>query len=262
MFLKAVLCAAGLLAVGDIAAAPPELEQALAGIRRNVEVFENQAPDFVCQEKITSRTVDEKDGRIENETVIESTFTGTQNHSALSRLGGVSFKEERRIETVNGVRWKEKSMPAGVFRVGGGYSSLLVTIFGAKGEANYSFSLLSPESVAFTTNNGKQRIKGKEGARSFQATGRAWFDPVSFEVIRLEQRIVPRGDEPSGGLPIAVDYGPVQIGESQFRLPVRVSATAHRANSGRAERGEYVAEYGNCRKYGSSSTIRYSNPEK
>jgi len=263
MFLKNVLFAAGLLsAAADIAAAPPEVEPALARIRRNVEVFENQAPDFVCHEKITSRTVDEKDGGIENETVIESTFTGTQNHSALSKLGGVSFKEERRIETVNGIRWKEKSMPTGVFRVGGGYSSLLVTIFGSKGEANYSFSLVGPDSVAFTTINGKQKIRGKDGARSFQATGRAWFDPVSFEVTRLEQRILPKGDEPSGGLPIAVDYGSVQIGESQFRLPVRVSATARRADSGRAERGEYVAEYGDCRKYGSSSTIRYTDPEK
>jgi hypothetical protein len=44
-----------------------------------------------------------------------------------------------------------------------------------------------------------------------------------------------------------------------IRLPVRVTATAHRVISGKTERGEYVAEYSNYRKYVSSSTIQYRN---
>jgi len=40
--------------------------------RHNVEVFETQLPDFVCAEKINSRTVAEKDGSVEKETVIQS----------------------------------------------------------------------------------------------------------------------------------------------------------------------------------------------
>jgi hypothetical protein len=268
---RSTVLAIGLLSVtAGIVAAPPDLELALGRIRVNVEVFENQVPDFVCQEKITSRTVDEKDGRVTKETVIESAFSGRQNHSALSKLGGLSFKEERRIESVDGVGSKAKSMPQGVFLVGGGYSSLLVMIFGSRGAANYAFSPAtadpgSPEGsfgIAFTTKNGKQKIKGKDGERSFQATGRAWFDPVSYEVIRLEQRILPQGDDPSGGLSIGVEYRPVRIGESEFRLPVRVTATAHRVAAGQAERGEYTAEYSDYRKYGSSSTIQYQNPDK
>jgi hypothetical protein len=268
---RSVLSAAGLLSVAaGIMAASPDLEQALGRIRNKVEVFENQVPDFVCREKITSRTIAEKDSRVEKETVVESTFSGRQSHSALSKLGGLSFKEERHIETVDGVPSKEKSMPQGVFRVGGGYSSLLVTIFGSKGAANYAFSPAgadpdSPEGsfgVAFATKNGKQKIRGKDGARTFQATGLAWFDPVSCEVIRLEQRILPQGDDTSGGLSISVEYRPVRIGESEFRLPVRVRATAHRVDSGKAERGEYTAEYSNYRKYGSSTTIQYRNSDK
>ena len=212
----------------------------------------------------------ETDGSVEKETVIESTFSGRQNHSALSKLGGVSFTEDRQIETVNGASWREKSMPQHVFRVGGGYSSLLAMVFGSKGEANYSFSPANPDQgspeaafvVAFTTKNGKQKIKEKDGAHSFQAAGRAWFDPVSFEVMRLEERILPKGGEPGNEIPVTVEYRPVRIGESQFRLPVRVSATAHRVVSGNAERGEYVAEYSNYRKYGSSSTIHYPDLEK
>jgi hypothetical protein len=265
------LFAAGLLSVAAGAAdAPPTLEQALSRIRNNVAAFENRLPDFVCKEKITSQTVAEQDGRIEKATVIVSTFTGRQNHSALSKLGGLSFKEERQIETVNGARWKEKTMPPGVFHLGGGYSSILVMVFGSKGDANYSFSPAAPDPggkepayvVAFATKNNKQKIKGKDGSQSFQAEGRAWFDPASFEIIRLEQRIMPEGAEPEDGLPVTVEYRPVQIGENRFRMPVRVSASAHRTVAGMAERGEYVAEYSDYRKYGSSSTIQYSNVEK
>jgi hypothetical protein len=264
-FASLLLAAAGALT----AAAQPTLEEALSRIRHNVEVFETQLPDFVCTEKITSRTIAEKDGSVEKETVVESTFSGRQNHSALSKLGGLSFKEERQIEMVNGARWGEKTMPRGVFHVGGGYSSILVMIFGSKGEANYSFSSAEPDQgssepafvVAFTTKNGKQKMREKNGSSSFQAAGRAWFDPVSFEVIRLEERILAKGDEPGDDLPVAVEYRPVQIGQNQFRMPVRVSATAHRVVAGQAERGEYRAEYSDYRKYGASSTIRYPNLE-
>jgi hypothetical protein len=188
----------------------------------------------------------------------------------LSKLGGMSFKEDRQVETVNGQPWKEKSMPEGVFRIGGGYSSIRVMVFGPKGGANYSFSPAKPADtetepafvVAFATRNGKQKIKGKDGVHSFQSSGHAWFDPVSFEVIRLEEHILTKGDEDGTDIPITVEYRPVRIGESQFRMPVRVSATAHRVVSGKAERGEYVAEYSDYRKYGSSSTIHYPDLEK
>ena len=160
---------------------------------------------------------------------------------------------------------REKSMPQGMFRVGGGYSSILAMIFGSKGEADYSFSAAEPDRgsfvVAFTTKNGKQKMREKNGSSSYQATGRAWFDPVSFEIIRLEERILAKGQEPGDALPINVEYRPVQIGENQFRMPVRVSASAHRVVAGKAERGEYLAEYSDYRKYGASSTIRYPNLE-
>ena len=128
-----LLAAAGVLTT----AAQPTFEQALSRIRHNVEVFETQAPDFVCAEKITSRTVAEKDGSVEKETVIQSTFSGRQNHSALSKLGGLSFQEERQIETVNGARWGEKTMPRGVFLVGSGNDS---SLHASVARANYSFS--------------------------------------------------------------------------------------------------------------------------
>jgi hypothetical protein len=211
-FASLLLAAAGL----STATAQPTFDEVLSRIRHNVEVFETQLPDFVCAEKINSRTVAEKDGSVEKETVIQSTFSGRQNHSALSKLGGLSSAAEP---------------DPGSFV------------------------------VAFTTRNSKQKMREKNGTVSFQAAGRAWFDPASFEIIRLEERILAKGEEPGDALPITVEYRPVQIGENQFRLPVRVSASARRVVAGNSERGEYVAEYSDYRKYGASSTIRYPNLE-
>jgi hypothetical protein len=54
----------------------------------------------------------------------------------------------------------------------------------------------------------------------------------------------------------------VRIGENQFYLPSRVSASARRTVAGKAERGEFVAEYTNYRKYGSSTTIQFPDADK
>lgn len=246
--------------------AQPALEEALSRIRHNVAVFEAQVPDFVCNEKITSRTLDEKDGSVIKETVIESAFSGRQKQSVLSRL---SFTEEREIRAINGAPSAAKSMPEGVFRVGGGYSSSLVSVFGSKGEESYSFSLTkdgeggadSAPVISFETTNRHQKIKGGGHLHSFDETGRAWFDRGSYDIVRLERRILT-GSGASDELLITIDYKPVQIGENSFRMPACVSATAHRTASGRAERGDYAAEYTDYRKYGSSSTIEFQEPVK
>jgi hypothetical protein len=250
-----------ILSAGMIHAATPALEEALARVRQNVQAFETQIPDFVCAEKITSRNVADKDGRVERETIIESTFSGRQKHTAATAATGTSFTEERRIEKVNGQKWSGNAMPPGVFQISGGYSSLIVMIFGSQGAENYSFSLVDG-AIGFATKNGKQKIVEKDGLHSFKATGRAWFDPQTFEVVRIEEQIEPKGGELGSSLPVMVEYKPVRIGENQFYLPSRVSASARRTVSGKAERGEFVAEYSNYRKYGSSSTIQFPDADK
>jgi hypothetical protein len=249
------------LSTGIVHAGTPTLEEALARVRQNVRAFETQIPDFVCQEKITSRNVAGKDGRVERETVIQSTFSGRQKHTAASLVTGTSFTEERRIETVNGEKWSGAAMPPGVFHISGGYSSLIVMIFGPQSEENYSFSLVDG-AIGFATKNGKQKIVEKDGLHSFKATGRAWFDPQTFEVLRIEEQIEPKGGELGSSLPVTVEYKPVRIGENQFYLPSRVSASARRNVSGKAERGEFVAEYSNYRKYGSSTTIQFPDADR
>ena len=248
--------------------AQPDFDQKLTRVRGFGEQFENHLPDFVCRERITSRNISEPDGSVDDETIIGSVFTGRQNHSALRKLGGTAFIEERHIEEVNGIKSSDKDMPKNVFRIGGGYSSRLVSIFGTTGMANYSFSLAEPDSTlgkafvaAFISTNSRQKIKGKTGSQSFRSSGRAWFDPDSLEPIRLEEHILPDGNT-RGEIVVTVEYMPVRIGEGEFRMPVRVAATAHRVVAGNTQRGEYLAEYSDYHRYESSSTIQYPNVEK
>ncbi len=249
-----LLCVPGLLM-----AQAPDPAQALPKIRQNVEAFESRLPDFVCREKITSRTVAEKDGSVQAQTVVESAFSGRQKRAPGI---GTSFSEERHIESVNGVASHEKALPKGMFRGGGVYCSSVFLMFGPKGVQIFLFAGARADgappgtfAISFAATNNRQRIKSKEGTHSFEETGRAWFDSATYEIVRLERRIGP-----DSGLTIAIDYAAVPIGEDKFRLPSRVSATAHRPGAGgELLRGEYTAEYTDYRKYGSSSTIQYSD---
>jgi hypothetical protein len=261
-----ILLTAAAVATAQPAQPAASLDSALTRIRRNVEAFQQRLPDFVCREKITSRTEAENDGRVESETIIESDFTGRQERSLIK---GIAFSERRQIEKVNGAQWKSKDMPKGVFLLGGGYGSVLISVFGPKAEGIYEFSIPAGDQggppgafvVAFETTNKKQKVKGTDGAYSAAAEGRAWFDPASFEILRLEQRIrSPKGE--GEDLLITVDYRAVPIAESTFWMPARVSATARRTLAGRGQRGVYVAEYTEYRKYGASSTVEYQDPSK
>ena len=221
-------------------AASFSLDDALTRIRANVAIFENQVPDFICTEKITSRRAGD-----EKAIVVASTFSGRQNRSALRRLGGLSFIEERQVETVNGAPSKDKAMPKEMFRVGGAYTSIPATVFGSKAGDRYSFSM-EDGIVAFTSKKADFRVKGPDGVHAVKTSGRAWFDPSTFEVTRIEFSL--------GEIPLNIEYQPVRIGDATFRMPSRVTAAGHGH--------EFLAEYTNYRKYGSTTNIQFGDEAK
>ncbi|HEY2914803.1 MAG TPA: hypothetical protein VGK21_15670, partial [Candidatus Angelobacter sp.] len=80
MKLRSAVCL-GLLVVTLSSASPsqstPKLDQVLPRIQQHVKEFESSLPDFICDEKITSREL--MGGKTIHETDIDSTFRGTQN---------------------------------------------------------------------------------------------------------------------------------------------------------------------------------------
>ena len=115
--------------------------------------------------------------------------------------------------------------------------------------------------IDFATRKSNQRVKGSDGNRAFSGTGKAWFDSSIRDIQRLEEEIQRANSSPDNALTIGVEFEPVSIGGMEFRMPRRVTASAHRAGQGRAERGVFEAEYTGYRKYGSSSTITFDHPE-
>src|SRR5689334_21923437 len=77
---RVALCLAllhpSLWASGD-SPAVPKLEQVLPRVQEHVREFELLLPDFICDETITSREL--MGGVIQHETVIDSSFRGTQH---------------------------------------------------------------------------------------------------------------------------------------------------------------------------------------
>jgi hypothetical protein len=80
MGLRSVACL-GLLHLALCYASPaqsvPKLSQILPRIQQHVKEFESSLPDFICNEKITSKEL--MGGKTIHETDIDSTFRGTQN---------------------------------------------------------------------------------------------------------------------------------------------------------------------------------------
>lgn len=252
-----------LMLMASASAQSPPIETVLGQIQGKVEVFENRLPDFVCREVITSHTESDAGGIAGKQTVVESVFTGRQKHAS---FGGISFAEERKIEKIDGVAAASNEMPKGMFRVGGGYSSVLAHVFDRKGQESYSFNWGNSENnpersveIEFATrkDNKRVKVKGSDGMHTLNGTGMAWFDASTYEVKRLEEQILPPDGNPENALTITVDYEPVVIGDVTFHLPRRVTAIAHRTIQGHAQRGVYEAEYTEYRKYGSSSAITF-----
>jgi hypothetical protein len=98
----------GLLHLALIAAgfsqSAPKLEQVLPRIQEHVQEFEHSLPDFICNEKITSREL--MGGTTIHETDIDSTFRGTQNRDKNPDGKYEPFTKWRDIQTIDGPRPK------------------------------------------------------------------------------------------------------------------------------------------------------------
>jgi hypothetical protein len=230
------------------------LDEVLDRVSQNVRDFQDQLPDFVCTEKITSTEFES--GKRTKERVVESIFTGVQRSTEENRVH-FAFTESREVVAIDGkpVR-KGTPFPKLPYRYAGGYSSLLVTTFAPDNLAIHKYSIAdrykSGDSAAllvrFATKEDQKKLRG-----IFQGTqlvakdiGAAWIDQKTFQVLRLQRQSVNLPPVLSRSI-ATVDYGPVTIGDTQFWMPTRVRADVNERNS--RVTVSYVAEYSDCRKF-------------
>src|SRR5215813_6951525 len=230
------------------------LSEVLDRVSRNVKEFQDQLPDFVCSEKVTS--TESESGKLIKQRVVESIFTGVQRSTQENRVH-FAFTESREVVGIDGkpVR-KGTPFPKLPYRYAGGYSSLLVTTFAPDNLDSHNYSIgdtyksgnSSALLVRFATKEDQQKLRG-----IFQGTqlvakdiGAAWIDQKTFRVLRLQRQSLNLPSALSRSI-ATVDYGPVTIGDTEFWMPTRVRADVNERNSRVSV--SYVAEYSDCRKF-------------
>jgi hypothetical protein len=243
----------------------PSLGQILPRVQEHVKVFEHSLPDFICDEKITSKEL--MGGTTIHETDIDSTFRGTQNREKKPDGEYEPFTEWRDIQTIDGRPAPKGQQLTGPFLFGGGFSSILDEIFSAKNAQYFNYKAIGADRVdgkaavvlKFETKKDQQALLHRElfGTQYvMKGSGKAWIDLVSMNVLRLEiQYLDP--PMPEGVLSLAVDYAPVVIKEQTFWMPKTVTAEQTVPNPKMPLGGKYVAEYSNYQEYKVSVRIKY-----
>jgi hypothetical protein len=245
---------------------PSSLDQVLPRVQENVTQFEASLPNFVCNERITSSKI--SDGKVAAETVIESIFVSIQKRDQPGRH--LHYVENRELTTVNGKNAaKDQKLPKGPFILRGGFSGTLSTVFDPLMAAHRNYSLGSAEPVdgktmlviEFFTKEGQKEIGMDLNGKWFpqKDSGKAWIDPDSMQVARLEYRVA---NAPSSfsQWSFSVEYASVLIGGQPFWMPKTVRSEISRPPSGKRsdeKARRFVAEYTNYRKFDVSSGVVY-----
>jgi hypothetical protein len=238
----------------------PKLEQILPRIQEHVKEFELLLPDFICDETIVSREL--AGTFVQHEMVIESTFRGTQHKDEEDR----PFTESREIKTVDGHPPFKGQPLNGPFFFGGGFSSILHQVFSQKNQQYYSYKAAGIEkiegkialAIKFETKEGQREILYRDisGSRAIvEGKGKAWIDPNSMNVIRLEFEYL---NPPLGApLEVAIDYAPVVINGRAFWMPKTVTAEQTVPNPKHPIGGQYIASYANYHQFNVSVKFKY-----
>jgi hypothetical protein len=220
------------------------VDDVVAAVSKNVEQFQNQLPDFVCNERITSSTFES--GKVRERRTVEAVFSESRKRG-----------EQRDIRAIDETPAKKNAkMPPLPAYFDVGFSGLLVTAFspvilrmhnysldpkpGEPGRILLQFETRRDQNDLQWTLNGDKRV--------VRDTGNVWIDSASMQVSHLERHFLnlPRS---LARLVITSDYGPVTIDEKQFWLPKTFQAEGENPIRNKTLTFLYTAEYADCQKF-------------
>ncbi|PYP93310.1 MAG: hypothetical protein DMG65_01355 [Candidatus Angelobacter sp. Gp1-AA117] len=239
----------------------PTLDEILLRVQEHVKEFEFSLPDFVCNETITSKEI--LRGQVAHKTIIDSVFSGRQNND-----GGTQqpFTEARTIRMIDGrPAGKDEQLKAPVL-FGGGFSSILDATFSDKKAQYHNYKLIGTEKlngrptlvIEFATKKDQTELLFEFLGRKFisKDVGKAWLDPETLNVIRLERRYLnlPPLD---GVLAVSVDFAKIEINGKTFWMPRTVRVEQSQPGAKKPVSIQYIAEYSDYQKFNVSSHIKY-----
>jgi len=233
---------------------PTDLVHVLGSVQENIAQFEASLPDFVCNERITSSHL--AGNRVSQQVVNEAVFASSPSKDPLSEQ---KSREVREMISIDGRKVDKDSEPKGPFILVGGFSGAAAAIFDKRIEPYRNYRLVPEERgllvIAFETKKGQTGIGAYTGSRKFLArdSGKAWIDPKTMQVVRLESLVV-NGPTKLPYWLTQVDFAEVQIDGRPFWMPVTVRSSLRKKPNLAPER-TFLAEYSNYRKFDVSTGI-------
>jgi hypothetical protein len=240
----------------------PTLDQILSRAQDNVREFEFLLPNFICNEKITSQAL--TGSKLMRRTIIDSDFKGTQEPGGQDK----PFTESREIRAIDGRSVGKSQQLTGPFLFGGGFSSILDMTFAQKNIPYHNYKITGIEKIGgkslvvveFATKADQKELNLEIEGRKLldRDTGKAWIDPESMHVVRIECRYLNL-PPPAQVLDVSVDYAKVLINGKTFWMPktVRAEEVMTGPREKQPVKGQYAAEYSNYRKFEVSVEIKY-----
>lgn len=237
------------------------VDDVLTRVRANVSEYRTSIPSFISDESVLSQRFDGE--KLKDEMKVESSFE-------MVRHGSGSDLRETRIENlVNGRAPKNQNVTPPFF-FNGGFADVIV--FTEDKCADYYFaeapSIGNPIVVLVS---GKLPSGNRLSTCSSQIYDlKAFIDPQTFQVLRLEKTVqdmnmVVEGHLPSVHMPssnnvlsFSVDYMPIELGGKTFWLTKTVTADLKDKN--KPIRLHYEAHYSNYHRFSSTVKILPSEP--
>ena len=222
MGLSSALCAQG--------AKAPTLDEILKRLEANLNHYDSGVPSFFCEEHLVSQV---EPGQRSQNTVTDSVF---RLKRVLNPDHTTTLEESREVKRVDGKAATSQSIDGPAMLSGVFEGALAVVSLNQTACMNYSLQRINekrpgePYIVRFATvltPENRADCLLEENSK-----GRAFIDPASMQITRLEVTTPHHTIIPGGGYTprivgervLAVDYAPVHLGGETFWLPATINS--------------------------------------
>lgn len=231
------------------------LKGALRHLQANRDAYLQTVPDFFCDEHIVSYS---REMQKPFRSTTDSIFRLKRSSSDTARS---PLLESREIKSVDGIPTKRLNL-SGPTIFSGAFSSA-VSVVSVDSAPCYDYRLIPNQKLynqPATVIEFSSRPLDSSHTSCLEHEinrGHVWFDPQTFELLRLEMEIPDHqlypGYTTTSQWRWAIDYAPASFDEKNFWLPRQISSSAT-AEDGMGE-WSFTATYSNCHKLTVSSHI-------
>jgi len=237
----------------------PATDEVIAQVSKNVARFRDTLPDFVCNETITSRVIENE--KVKEQRIIESLFTWARKNAQPYPV------ESREVLAIDGkpVR-KGTKMPNAPFLPRELTVLNLILVLAPEPGAPpffYEYKVGGRENVGEVSALRIEFEQMKPLAGTLRQAGTAWVDLEFMQAVRTELHFVgfARSSvmDDFDSYSILTDYSKVEFNAKPYWLPrsVKVEGAREKGGISNGHIARYLAEYSNCHKFDASVELNF-----